>query len=290
MVKIFDGKKVAGEIAKKLTKEIFSLPHTPTLAIIQVGDRPDSNTYVRHKKSFGEKIGAKVEHILFPNSISEKEVILKIHALNRSPHIHGIIVQIPLPHHLNKDEIISEIDPKKDVDGLTTLNQGLMFQEKTCGFVPATPKGVLTLLKRYKVPLKGKRALVIGRSLLVGKPLAMLLLGEDATVTIAHRYTKNLHALCKENDIIVSAVGSPEFLGKRSFRKGQYVIDIGTNAVKGKKIVEEMTITKHKLVGDVKFDEVSKIVAMISPVPGGVGPMTVATLFENLIEAAKIAK
>jgi methylenetetrahydrofolate dehydrogenase (NADP+)/methenyltetrahydrofolate cyclohydrolase len=186
------------------------------------------------------------------------------------------------------------IDPCKDVDGLTSRNAGLLYESAfggadpknvPKGIHPATAKGVIALLKENKIPMLGKRALVIGRSLLVGKPVAMLLLREQATVTIAHSKTKNLSEICLQNDIIIVAVGKANLLGKKAFKRGHVIVDVGTNALKGPKTLEE--ITKRKLVGDVNFKEAVKVVKAISPVPGGVGPMTVASLFENLLEATK---
>ncbi len=290
--KILDGKKLSEEIAKSLKKKISLLKGLPTLAIIQVADEKASNSYIARKKSFADKIGAKVHHIVLSKNISNQALIDLIKELNAREDIHGIIVQLPIPKQLNRYEIMESIDPLKDVDGLNSKNAGLLYESAfggqdprkvPQGLLPATAKGVLTLLKKNKIQLEGKRALVIGRSLLVGKPVAMLLIRENATVTIAHRKTKNLKELCKESDIIIAAAGKAGLIGKDSLKKGQVVVDVGTNAVKGPKTIEE--VAKTKMVGDVNFEEAKKIVAAISPVPGGVGPMTVVSLFENLVEA-----
>lgn len=292
MPKILDGKKLSLKIAEKLKIEIKKLPSKPILAIVQIGDRQESTIYIDRKKKFAEFIGAKVHHIILEENINDEKLCELVEELNKRKDIHGIIIQLPIPKHLDRFKVIEKIDPLKDVDGLTSRNAGLLYESAFGGadpknipegIIPATAKGVMTLLKENKIPIAGIRALVIGRSLLVGKPVAMLLIRENATVTIAHSKTKNLKSLCKENDIIVVAVGKPKLLGKEAFRKGQVVVDVGTNALKGKKILEE--IPKIRLVGDVDFPKVSRIVRAISPVPGGVGPMTVASLFQNLLKA-----
>lgn len=295
MSKILDGKALSLLIAEKLKKEVAKKGKLIKLAIIQIGSVPESSAYIAHKKIFADRIGVKIEHIEFKEIVSQAEIIKTIDSLNKNKDVYGIIVQMPIPKHLDRFAIMEAIDSKKDVDGLTSKNSGLLYESAfggndpkniPKGLIPATAKGILTLLNYYKIPLEGKKAIVVGRSLLVGKPTAMLLLKANATVTLAHSKTKNLKKLISENDIVVVAVGKPKFLGKDSFKKGAVVIDVGTNSVSrdGKKILEEGV--KMKLVGDVKFDEVSKIVKAISPVPGGVGPMTVASLFENLVEAS----
>lgn len=304
MTKILSGKLVAEKIQKKLGDEIKLLRGVPTLVIIQVGEVPESSAYIERKKKFGEIIGARVEHIKLPNDVSQFEVITTIEACNRRDDVHGIIVQMPIPKNLDRYAIVEAVDPKKDVDGLHSRNAGLIYERAFGGqdpknvpegLVPATAKGVIAILKHYKIGIQGKKVLVIGRSLLVGKPTAMLLLRENATVTIAHSKTKNLKKIIKDFDIVVVAVGKPKFLGKGCFKKGQVIIDIGTNALGGRKTLEEIGLPagqagKRKLVGDVNFDEVSKIVRAITPVPGGMGPMTVAMLFENLLEAYALQK
>ena len=295
--KILDGKKLSGEIAEKLKSQVSKLKIKPALAIIQVGDLPQSSSYIERKKNYGANIGATVHHIMLPEKVAEKKIIELITELNLRKDIHGIIVQLPIPKNLNTPKILEIIDPKKDVDGLHSHNAFLMYEggiggrnEKNIpkGLAPATAKGIITLLKANDIDLVGKKVLVIGRSLLVGKPTAMLMLGENATVTIAHNYTKDLNKVCKENDIIVVAVGKAGLIGKKALKKGHIVVDVGTNSVSGPKTLEE--ISKKKLVGDVVFNEASKIVAAISPVPGGVGPMTVTSLFENLLDAYAMQK
>lgn len=292
MLKILDGKKLSEKISEKLRKQIEGLKDKPVLAIVQIGDVAQSSSYIERKKIFADKIGAKVHHIILPIDVSEDKVLELIKELNNDAHIHGVIVQLPIPKHLDRYSIIEAIRPEKDVDGLTSRNAGLIYESAfggadpkniPQGLIPATAKGVIKLLKENKISLSGKKALVVGRSLLVGKPVAMLLLSENATVTVAHKKTKNLPELCKVNEIIVVAAGKANLLDKKCFNKNHVIVDVGTNALKGPKTLEE--VPKRKLVGDVNFIEAKKIVKALSPVPGGVGPMTVASLFENLLEA-----
>ena len=285
MAIILDGKKLSLQIAEKLKKEIKRRGKAPTLAIVQMGDIAESSAYIRHKKIFADKIGAKIFHLELSKDTSEKNLLKDIRVLNKSKRFDGIIVQIPLPKHINKRNAMEAINPKKDVDGMHSQNQAKVFQGDLSGLIPATPKGVMSLLRKYKIPLQGRRALVVGRSLLVGRPMAMLLLKANATVSIAHRKTRNLSKLSREHDIVVVATGVAGLIGKDAVKQGQVIVDVGTNAVKGPKTLEEGV--KRRLVGDVKFAEVSKIVSAISPVPGGVGPMTVASLFENLLQAQR---
>ena len=282
---ILDGKKLSLQIAEKLKKEIKRRGKAPTLAIVQMGDIAESSAYIRHKKAFADRIGAKIFHLELSKDTSEKNLLKDIRVLNKSKRFDGIIVQIPLPKHINKRNAMEAINPKKDVDGMHSQNQAKVFQGDLSGLIPATPKGVMSLLRKYKIPLQGRRALVVGRSLLVGRPMAMLLLKANATVSIAHRKTRNLSKLSREHDIVVVATGVAGLIGKDAVKQGQVIVDVGTNAVKGPKTLEEGV--KRRLVGDVKFAEVSKIVSAISPVPGGVGPMTVASLFENLLQAQR---
>lgn len=280
---LLDGKKLSNEIAEKLKLQIEQVGISPTLAIIQIGAIEESNIYIKHKKAFADKIGAKVEHITLDIGVTQDDVVAKINELNTNNNVQGIILQLPIPEHLDKRSLIETIDPKKDVDGLNSVNQSKIFQGDDTGIVPATPKGVMSLLREYKIPLEGKRAVVVGRSLLVGRPMAMLLLKENATVTIAHSKTQNLKEIVKQSDIVIVAVGCAGLITKDFVREGQVIVDVGTNSVVGKTLEEVET---RKLVGDVAFDEVKDIVYALSPVPGGVGPMTVASLFENLVEVS----
>lgn len=284
MAIILDGKKLSEEIAFILKEKIALMKWKPTLAIVQIGNLYSSNIYIKHKKAFADRIGALVEHIVLKEDVTLKEVLKLIKKLNKNKKVQGILVQMPIPEHLDKRTIIDAIDPRKDVDGLHSANAGKLFIRDTSGIKPATPKGIISLLHHYDVNLEAKKVLVIGRSLLVGKPLAMLVLNENATVTIAHSHTRDLASLSKEHDVVIVAVGKPFLITKDHVKKGQIIIDVGTNAMDGTKTLEE--VGKKKLVGDVIYDEVSNIVEAISPVPGGVGPMTVASLFENLVEVS----
>ena len=308
--KILDGKALSEKIAEKLRSQILALRTKPKLVIIQVGDLPESNAYIGRKVKFGEKIGTIVNHKKFDNNISQESLITHISSLNTNFSVTGIIVQMPLPKHIDKDEIIDSIDPAKDVDGLTSRNLKLLWENKTtdyssseqrgprslstlssrpkgsrqartinAGFIPATTKGIISLLDEYKIPIEGKHVVVVGRSFLVGKPTFLALLNRDATVTVCHKHTRNLKQETRNADILIVAAGKPNLIGKEHVHKNQVVIDVGINAI------ENEDGPHYKLVGDVNFVEVSKIVKSISPVPGGAGPMTVASLFENLLKA-----
>ena len=292
MAKILSGKEVRDSVAQDLKKKISRLSEKPHLAIIQIGDLSESNAYIRQKKLFGARVGAKVTHIRLPASIAESKLISKIKRLNGDKHLHGMIVQMPIPPKLNKEKVFEAIDPRKDVDGLHSQNVKRLWQGKNDGLLAATAKGILTLLKYFKVPLQGRKAVMVGCSNLVGKPTALALLNEKATVTIAHRYSTNLSRITREGDIIVVAAGVPNLITRNHVKKGQVVIDVGINIIAGsiksgknRKLEDE--ISARKIVGDVDFKAVSKIVKAISPVPGGVGPMTVASLFLNLMTAYK---
>lgn len=273
MAIILDGKVVRDEIAKDLSSKIQNLSTKPKLAIIQVGDNAESNTYIGQKVKFGEKIGVIVEHKKFPENISQADLIHELSTMNHEPSIHGIIVQLPLPKSLDKNSVLESIAPEKDVDGLHSANVKKLFENDPTGYIPATTRGVITLLEHYNIPIAGCHAVIIGRSSLVGKPTTLCLLNHDATVTVCHSKTQDLAAITKTADIIISAVGKPGLITKDHVSKGQVIIDVGTTVVDG------------KLKGDVAFEEVEPIVKYISPVPGGTGPLTVASLFQNLLLA-----
>lgn len=283
MTLILDGRRVRDEIQQRLAQVVLGLPKTPTLAIIQVGDREDSNAYVNQKKKFAEAIHVVVDHRNLGESVSKDEVVRLIRELNQNKNIHGIIIQLPVPSHLNTQELIEEIDPAKDVDGLTSFNLKHLWTNTSKGFVPATPQGIISLLDYYKIPLAGKKITVIGRSILVGKPAILTLLNRDATVTACHSGTCNLEEETRNADILIVATGKPKLIGKEHVSAGQVIIDVGINMVGGQSLEEE--IEGPQLVGDVDFEAVKDVVGAISPVPGGVGPMTVASLFENLLKA-----
>jgi len=281
MAKILDGRKVREEIIKELKTELGLLPRPLSLVIIQVGEREDSKAYIKQKKLFGEKLGIKVEHISFPAEVDEHEIVEKIKYFNQDPNVDGIIVQLPLPANLDSNKIIETIDPEKDVDGLTALNFKKLYINDASGLMPATAKGIITLFERYHITLTGKKVVIVGRSNVVGKPTALACLNRGATVTICHSETKDLAKETKKADILIVAAGWPNLITADYVTAKQIVIDVGINLQK----VEIEGVGKTLFVGDVNFNEVEPIVKAISPVPGGVGPMTVISLFQNLLQA-----
>ena len=276
---ILDGKALRDKIAEELKAEVEKLDQKPELVIFQIGDVAQSNTYIGQKVKYGEKIGVVVNHKRLPEDVPQHELIKEIQLENENENVNGIIVQLPIPKHLDKDEAAEAIDPKKDVDGQTSKNLKNLMEAKDC-FIPATTQGVLTLLENYKIQIAGKHAVVVGRSTLVGKPTALALLNQDATVTIAHSKTENLEQITKSADILITAVGKVNLITKNHVKEGQTVVDVGIN-------VTGQNDGKNVLSGDVDFENVKEIVDAISPVPGGAGPMTVASLFQNLLKAYK---
>ena len=277
---IIDGKKIAAELREELKKKIIEFKATyksvPGLTVILIGEDPASKIYVKNKEKYAKDIGINSEVIKYPDSIDEKTVLDKISNLNKDKKISGILVQLPLPKHINKKKIIDAILPDKDVDGFHPVNVGNLssgYESK----VPCTPLGCYLLLRKVEKDLKGKHAVIIGRSNLNGKPMAQLLLKENCTVTITHSKTKDLRNECKRADIIIAAVGQPKLVKGDWVKKGAIVIDVGINK------------TENGLEGDVDFKEVSKVAHAITPVPGGVGPMTIACLLSNTIECFKRA-
>lgn len=284
--RILDGKVLRDAGILKLRTAINSSATVPTLVIIQVGNLSESNAYIEQKKKFAEKIGAIVIHQKFPETVEEGELLKLIGGFNHSGDVHGIIVQLPIPTRLAKQLIIDAINIEKDVDGLTTQNKKLFEAGDRRAVVPATARGVLSLLRGYGVEVAGKKVTVIGRSALVGTPIATSLAREGATVIVCNRTTIDIPSKCKSADILVVAVGSPRFITKEYVSLGQIVVDVGINSVSGEKLDEELP--KKILVGDVDFESVKGLVGAISPVPGGVGPMTVLSLYENLCDMAGI--
>jgi len=266
--KILDGNALAKKIRSGLKKKIENLGKKPGLAVILIGENPASSVYVNIKSIACEETGIKDIKYNFEKDVSEKEIIELIKKLNKNPDIHGILVQLPLPEHINTYNVIDAIEPKKDVDGFHFVNTGNLFINRE-NLVPCTPKGIIRMLEEEKIELKGKHAVVVGRSNIVGKPIAMMLVNRDATVTICHRHTKDLGYYTKQADILVVAVGKPKLITTDIIKKGAVVVDVGINRVNG------------KIVGDVDFENVKKKASYITPVPGGVGPMTVAMLMEN---------
>lgn len=278
MAVLIDGKKVSEKIKLDLIKAVQRLKEsgiTPSLLTILVGNDPASQVYVRNNQKLAERLGVISMIETFPEEVSEEVLLEKIAGYNQNPLIDGIFLQMPLPNHLDEDKIIEQMDPSKDVDGIHPANMGHLLIGKP-KLLPCTPLGVMKLLESYDISLEGKKAVVIGRSNVVGKPMAQLLLLEHATVTIAHSYTQNLKQLCQQADILVAAVGRGHFLTKEYVKPGAVVIDVGMNQDEN-----------GRLIGDVVFNEVSEIASYITPVPGGVGQMTVAMLMTQVIENAK---
>ena len=284
---IISGKIAREALAVELIKKVRALSVQPKLAIIQIGDREDSTSYIRAKKNFATKIGAEVVHAKFPTNIAQDKLIAAIKDFNSDKKINGIIVQLPLPEHLDKKTIIDSIDSKKDVDGLSSVQIERWSNNKSGAILPATAHGVSQLLKFYEISLRGKKITVIGRSNMVGKPIAVICENLGATVTVCHSETgdADLISSTKNADIIIVAAGKPKLIRAEHVKSGQIVIDVGINTVQGERLEEE--VENKKLVGDVDFEAVKEIVAAITPVPGGVGPMTVLALFENLVDTCK---
>jgi methylenetetrahydrofolate dehydrogenase (NADP+) / methenyltetrahydrofolate cyclohydrolase len=274
---VIDGKAVAARIREDVAREIAGMGATPGLATVLVGDDPASAVYVRMKREDSAEVGIESFHHQPGGDVSADALVALIRELNADERVHGILLQLPLPGHLDQDEFISLIDPAKDVDGLTPVNAGLLMQGRDEAMVPCTPAGVIELLREAGAELQGARAVVLGRSILVGKPLAQLLLAENATVTQCHSRTRDLPAVCREGDVLIAAVGSPGLVNADMVRDGATVIDVGTNR------------TEAGLVGDVDFDAVREVAGAITPVPGGVGPMTRAMLLVNTLRAARRA-
>ena len=275
---VIDGKAVAAEVRERVAAGVveFAAAHggeVPALATVLVGDDPASHVYVNSKRRQTEEVGMRSLHRELDASTGERELVDLVAALNCDPAVDGILVQLPLPEQIDQDAVIAAIDPAKDVDGLTATSAGLLAQGRP-RLVPCTPRGVIELIRHAGTPIEGAEAVIVGRSILVGRPLAALLVGENATVTICHSRTRDLAEVCSRADILVAAVGSPGLVTAELVKPGATVIDVGTNR------------TDAGLVGDVDFESVSEVAAAITPVPGGVGPMTIAMLLANTLRAA----
>jgi len=275
---LIDGKKAAAELREELKQEVAELKikynKVPGLTVILIGDMAPSQIYVRNKEKSANEVGLKSEVIRYADSVEEKTVLEKIEELNKDETVSGILVQLPLPKHIDKQKVIETITPSKDVDGFHPMNVGNLSSGYESS-VPCTPLGCYLMIKKIEPNLSGKKAVVVGRSNLNGKPMTQLLLKENCTVTITHSRTKDLKAECLEADIIIAAVGIPELVKGDWVKKDAIVIDVGINK------------TENGLVGDVAFDEVSKVAKALTPVPGGVGPMTIACLLKNTIDCFK---
>ena len=275
---LIDGKKAAAALRNELKKEVSDLKNkfnkVPKLTVILIGDLTPSQIYVRNKEKSANEVGLKSDVIKYPDTVSEKEILDKIEELNSDNTVSGILVQLPLPKHIDKQKVINTIKPSKDVDGFHPMNVGNLSSGYESS-IPCTPLGCYLLIKKIEPNLSGKKAIIIGRSNLNGKPMAQLLLKENCTVTVTHSKTKDLKAECLEADIVVAAVGIPELVKGDWIKKGSIVIDVGINK------------TDKGIVGDVAFNEVSKNAKALTPVPGGVGPMTIACLLKNTIDCFK---
>ncbi len=277
---LIDGKVVSQDVKDRVAREVASLKEktgkVPGLAVVQVGEDPASTVYVRNKNKTCEKMGFNNYSLHLDEGISEGELLAHIKDLNTNPEVHGILVQLPLPDSINSQKVLETLDPAKDVDGFHPVNVGYLA---TGGakLVPCTPAGIIEMLDHYKIDIEGKHAVVLGRSNIVGKPMAHLLLGRNATVSICHSRTKDLPAMARSAEILVAAIGRAKFVTADMVKDGAVVIDVGINRVDG------------KLVGDVDFDTVAEKASYITPVPGGVGPMTIAMLMSNTLHAFKMA-
>jgi methylenetetrahydrofolate dehydrogenase (NADP+)/methenyltetrahydrofolate cyclohydrolase len=277
MPQIIDGKKISQEIKDELKVKVAQLKEQGTeiaLAVIQVGEDPASSVYVRNKKLACEYIGIKSVAYEVPESTTQEELLAIIEDCNNNPEINGILVQLPVPKHIDEDTIIRAIAPEKDVDGFHPQSVGAMTIGEP-GFLPCTPAGIIQLLKRSNVEIEGKECVIVGRSNIVGKPMALLLLRENGTVTITHSRTKDLREVTKRADILVVAIGKPKFIDETYVKEGAVVIDVGIHRNEN-----------NKLCGDVDYDKVAPLASAITPVPGGVGPMTIAMLMNNCVESA----
>ncbi|MGX7174355.1 bifunctional methylenetetrahydrofolate dehydrogenase/methenyltetrahydrofolate cyclohydrolase [Enterococcus ratti] len=281
MAELLNGKELAEKMQAEIAAKVSELKEKaihPGLVVLLVGEESASQVYVRNKERVAKAIGLYSKIKRYPSSISEKDLLAAIQTYNQDPTFHGILVQLPLPEHIDEEKILLAIDPQKDVDGFHPMNLGRLLTGNP-DKIPCTPYGIMKLLEAYNIKIAGKQALVIGRSNIVGKPMAQLMLMNDATVTIAHSKTKNLPELARNADILVVAIGRGHFVTKEFIKKGAVVIDVGMNRDEN-----------GKLIGDVKFDEVAPLASYITPVPRGVGPMTITMLMYQTVMAAKVGE
>jgi methylenetetrahydrofolate dehydrogenase (NADP+)/methenyltetrahydrofolate cyclohydrolase len=287
MANLIDGRAIAEKVYVDLRREIGELKSrglTPGLAVVLVGDNPASRAYVRSKDKMSRELGLHSVKLELPALTTQTELLARVEELNRDPAVHGILVQSPPPKQIDEAEIVRALDPRKDVDGFHPLNVAKLALGDPTGFVPCTPLGVLRLLKETQIDISGAHAVILGRSMIVGKPLALLLMqkGTDATVTVVHSRTRNLAAITQSADILIAAIGQANFVKVEHVRAGTVIIDVGINRV------EDATSERgYRLVGDVAFDEVAEKASAITPVPGGVGPMTIAMLMSNTVKACR---
>ncbi len=277
MASILDGKLIRDQILAELRPRVAALPHAPQLVVILIGDNPASQVYVKNKMAACELLGIRSQKLAPPITVTTEELLTTIDALNADPEVHGILVQLPLPPQIDAGRVLEAVSPAKDVDGFHPINAGKLLSGAP-GLRPCTPSGIMELLRRYEIPIEGRKAVIVGRSEIVGKPMAILLLQANATVTICHSRTSNLAEECKRADILVAAIGRAEYLGEAHIQPGAIVIDVGMNRVNG------------RLTGDVDPEEMARLSSAYTPVPGGVGPLTIAMLMSNTVKAAESSR
>ena len=288
-MEVIDGNEIAAQIISELKVEVNSFsPERPAVLFIRVGEDPASVSYVRKKQNTAKKIGIKSQLLVLPDSISQEDLLDAISKANADHEIHGILIQAPLPAHMDERKVFNHVHPTKDVDGFNATNLGKLCQEMEEGFASCTPAGILEILKRKKIVTEGKHVVVLGRSLIVGKPAGMLLLRKgmpgNATVTFCHSRTPDLASFTQKADIIIAAIGKPQFLTADMISTGTTIIDVGIN-----RVADSAKKSGFRLVGDVDYDKVAPLCSAITPVPGGVGPMTVAMLMSNTVKAFKLS-
>lgn len=289
-MQVIDGNAIAEAIIKELTKEVSALTERkPVVAFIRVGEDPASVSYVRKKQKTAERIGIESQLHLFPEDVSERELFNQIDTLNSDSTVNGILIQAPLPRHLNETATFNRVHPEKDVDGFNTLNIGKLCQEDASGFVACTPAGIVELIKRSQIETEGRHVVVLGRSQIVGKPAALLMMRKglpgNATVTVCHSRTKDLPSITRQADVLIAAIGRPNFVTGDMVKEGVAVIDVGIN-----RLEDRSKKSGYRLVGDVEFITVAPKADYLTPVPGGVGPMTVAMLMQNTVRAFLLAQ
>lgn len=287
---LLDGKRIAAEIQSDIRVEIASFKgRPPCLAVILVGENPASEIYIKRKRRACEEVGIQSIYQHFPVEVVERDLLKQIRLYNEDPNVDGILVQLPLPSHISPQQVTTSINPNKDVDGFHPINMGKLLMGETDGFVPCTPLGIKRMLEKSGIDAKGKHAVVLGRSNIVGKPMAALLMqntaGGNATVTVVNSFTKNVRHLCKDADILIAALGVPKFVTVDMVKEGCVVVDVGIN-----KIANPNTPSGFQIVGDVDFENVQSKCSYITPVPGGVGPLTIAMLLQNTLKSYKNSK
>lgn len=278
---IIDGKAIANEYLEGISRDVSRLEgRKPCMAVVLVGKDPASHVYVNLKTKACEKVGIRSQKLEFPDTLTQAELLELVYGLNNDPQVDGILIQMPLPSHINSVEVLNAINPEKDVDGFHPVNVGKLSLGDPTGFIPCTPLGIMELFNYHSIDITGLQTVIVGRSNIVGKPMSILMLAADATVTVVHRRTKNIEAITREADILIAAVGRPELITADMVKPGAVVIDVGVN-----KVDDPNAKKGYRLVGDVSFDAVKQKASAITPVPGGVGPMTIAMLMHNTLRS-----